>query len=83
MPFAAVRPTNERTERRKFMAALDSGRPYSPKFTYLNNLKAQAELTKHLKRLSEEHLELAWRVVRGVIADYGSEEAYQVGSIVA
>jgi len=75
--LAALRPTNEAAERQKFIAALAAGERYEPQLQYKDAARAEQIRAKCDEHLSTDFAARASAVLTGVIAEHGSEEAYQ------
>ena len=75
--LAFLRPSNESTERERFLEALRSGAaPYEPQFQYAD-MKRAAEIRAACdQHLTGEFEKQARQICEGVHRDYGSEEAY-------
>ena len=76
MSLAALRPTNEDEERRKFLTLLAAGERYEPQFTYQDMQKACLVRESCDRFLSDTLGSAAIAILRGVLKDYGSEEKY-------
>lgn len=75
--LASLRPTNEASERHKFLSSLAAGEHYDPQFQYKDVSRAEEARSECDVHLSDEFADLAAAVLNGIVADHGSEEKYQ------
>ena len=68
--LAALRPTNEKEERAKFLECLAAGETYEPQFTYADPQKAAKVRAACDLHQSEEFARQAIAVLEGIIKDH-------------
>ena len=75
--LAALRPTNEAEERKRFLAALRTGSSYEPQLKYASALKAAKVRASCDQYFSKRFADQAVQILDGVVRDYGDQTKYE------